>query len=295
MVADAGIVRIHAQTICPATPQRTALSRRVAPTPTMAPVIVCVVLMPTPSAVAVKIATAAPVSAAKPPAGCSFVIFVPIVLMIRQPPLSVPSPIAVCDSISTQNGTSNVARISARHQRARDDAHRLLRVVGAVHQAVGRGGDQLQPAEPAIDARGRRVAEDPVDRRHHDQPDDEADERRDDDEDQRLGPAGDDDGAEARLGDGRAGVAAEQRVRRARRQPEVPRDQVPRDRADQAGEDHRVRHDRRDRPCRSRRSWPRRCRRRIAATKLKNAAHATACSGDSTRVETTVAIELAAS
>ena len=52
MSADAGIVRIHAQTICRATPQRTADSRRVAPTPTMAPVIVCVVLMPTPSGVA---------------------------------------------------------------------------------------------------------------------------------------------------------------------------------------------------------------------------------------------------
>ena len=32
-----------------------------------------------------------------------------------------------------------------------------------------------------------------------------------------------------------------------------------------------------------------------AATKLKNAAHATACMGVSTRVETTVAMELAAS
>src|SRR3954468_2936757 len=32
-----------------------------------------------------------------------------------------------------------------------------------------------------------------------------------------------------------------------------------------------------------------------AATKLKNAAHTTACPGESTRVETTVAIELAAS
>ena len=32
-----------------------------------------------------------------------------------------------------------------------------------------------------------------------------------------------------------------------------------------------------------------------AATKLKNAAHTTACSGESTRVETTVAIEFAAS
>lgn len=39
----AGIVSIQAQTILPATPHLTADSRRVAPTPTMAPVIVCVV------------------------------------------------------------------------------------------------------------------------------------------------------------------------------------------------------------------------------------------------------------
>ena len=37
------MVSTQAQTICPATPQRTAESRRVAPTPTIAPVIVCVV------------------------------------------------------------------------------------------------------------------------------------------------------------------------------------------------------------------------------------------------------------
>ncbi len=43
MVAAAGIVRIHAQTIRPATPHFTADNRRVAPTPTIAPVIVCVV------------------------------------------------------------------------------------------------------------------------------------------------------------------------------------------------------------------------------------------------------------
>ena len=40
-----------------------------------------------------------------------------------------------------------------------------------------------------------------------------------------------DEGAEARLRDGRAGVAAEQRVRRARGQAEVPGDQIPDDRA----------------------------------------------------------------
>jgi hypothetical protein len=42
--ADAGIVRIHAHTMRPANPQRTADSRFVAPTPTMEPVIVWVVL-----------------------------------------------------------------------------------------------------------------------------------------------------------------------------------------------------------------------------------------------------------
>jgi len=67
IAAAAGIVRIHAHTIWPATPQRTAESRLVAPTPTMAPVIVCVVLMPTPDIVAIQIASAAPVSPPNPP------------------------------------------------------------------------------------------------------------------------------------------------------------------------------------------------------------------------------------
>ena len=70
MNAAAGIVRSQAQTICRATPHRTADSRRVAPTPMIAPVIVWVVLMPTPSYVAMQIANAAPVSAAKPLTGC---------------------------------------------------------------------------------------------------------------------------------------------------------------------------------------------------------------------------------
>ena len=43
MNADAGIVKTHAQTILPAIPQRTADILREEPTPTIAPVIVCVV------------------------------------------------------------------------------------------------------------------------------------------------------------------------------------------------------------------------------------------------------------
>jgi hypothetical protein len=51
--ADAGIVKIQAQTICCATPQRTADNRFDEPTPMMAPVMVWVVLIPTPIEVAV--------------------------------------------------------------------------------------------------------------------------------------------------------------------------------------------------------------------------------------------------
>src|SRR4051812_22564707 len=43
-IADAGIVNTQAQTICLATPHRTAERREVEPTPTIAPVMVCVVL-----------------------------------------------------------------------------------------------------------------------------------------------------------------------------------------------------------------------------------------------------------
>ena len=42
---------------------------------------------------------------------------------------------------------------------------------------------------------------------------------------------------QAGLGDRRARIAADERMRRAGRQPEVPRDQVPDDGADQAAED----------------------------------------------------------
>ena len=71
MKAEIGIVRTQAQTIWPATPHRTADSRRVEPTPMIAPVMVWVVLTGTPSAVAVKSEIAPAVSAAKPPTGCS--------------------------------------------------------------------------------------------------------------------------------------------------------------------------------------------------------------------------------
>ena len=115
--AAAGIVRIQAQTIRPATPQRTADSRLIEPTPMIAPVMVCVVLTGTPRWVAVKSEIAPAVSAAKPPTGCSLVIFEPIVWMIRQPPDSVPSAIAACAARIDPERNRQLPRSPARDSR----------------------------------------------------------------------------------------------------------------------------------------------------------------------------------
>src|SRR5215208_339966 len=94
--AAAGMVRIQAQTMRPATPHFTADNRRVAPTPTMEPVIVCVVETGVPVSVTYANVSAAADSAQKPPTGLSFVIRVPIVRTMRHPPDNVPNAIAAC-------------------------------------------------------------------------------------------------------------------------------------------------------------------------------------------------------
>src|ERR1700704_4619725 len=105
MPAEAGIVIPHAYTIELATFQRTAETRRAAPTPTMAPVMVCVVETGPPSKVAMNSVAAPPVSAQNPCIGVSFVIRNPMVRTILQPPISVPSAIAAWHDSTTQNGT----------------------------------------------------------------------------------------------------------------------------------------------------------------------------------------------
>src|ERR1700686_3900720 len=95
-MAEAGIVRIHAHTILPATPQRTADKRCTAPTPTIAPVIVWVVLIGMPARAVPNKVMAPALSAQKPPRGLSLVIFWPMVWTIRQPPKYVPAAIAAC-------------------------------------------------------------------------------------------------------------------------------------------------------------------------------------------------------
>ncbi|MNV87556.1 hypothetical protein D3C71_1816900 [compost metagenome] len=99
------MVTTQAMTILPARPQRTAETRRAAPTPMMAPVIVWVVDTGMPSHVAPKSVSAPPVSAQNPCIGFSLVIFDPMVCTMRQPPNSVPSAMADWHEITTQNGT----------------------------------------------------------------------------------------------------------------------------------------------------------------------------------------------
>jgi hypothetical protein len=71
----------------PATPQRTADSRRVAPTPMIEAVVMCVVDTGTANTVAVAISTPeATVWAANPLAGVSWMMRRPRVRMIRNPP-----------------------------------------------------------------------------------------------------------------------------------------------------------------------------------------------------------------
>src|SRR5467141_3358802 len=104
MPAAAGIVATHAHTILPATPHRTAEKRCTAPTPVIAPVIVCVVLTGIPKYDDTNSVIAPAVSAQKPPNGVSFVIRWPIVFTMRQPPAIVPSPIAAPAATMTHGG-----------------------------------------------------------------------------------------------------------------------------------------------------------------------------------------------
>ena len=95
MRAVAGMVMTQATTIPEAMFQRTADTRRAAPTPMIAPVMVWVVETGTPRLVAMNKVMAPPVSAQKPCMGVRRVMREPIVCTIRQPPNRVPSPMAL--------------------------------------------------------------------------------------------------------------------------------------------------------------------------------------------------------
>ena len=76
----------------------------------IAPVIVCVVETGMPPSDAPMSVTAPANSAHEPPIGLSAVMRIPIVRTIRQPPVSVPRPIAAWQMRTIQNGISIALR-----------------------------------------------------------------------------------------------------------------------------------------------------------------------------------------
>ena len=103
--AAIGIVSIHANNIFLAIDHLTFLTPLTVPTPIIDPAITCVVLTGMPAAAVPKSTTDEDVSALKPSTGRSFVILVPMVLTIRQPPANVPKAMAACADNMTHNGT----------------------------------------------------------------------------------------------------------------------------------------------------------------------------------------------
>ena len=239
---------------------------------------------------------APPVSAQKPPTGLSLVRPMPIVLTMRQPPNSVPRPIAAWHARMTH---SRHVRRSAHQVPLAISSAMMMPIVFCAslppwpsEQRRRAGaeprGTSGRPCAAACagTARTRR----PSWRRRARMPISGA---------RRMNSAVlATPGVmtlEAALARRRRRQAADQRVRRAGRQAPPPRQQVPDDRADQRAEQHGVV----DRSCGSMIplaivfatcGW-----KMTNATKLKNAAQSTARRGDSTRVDTTVAIEFAAS
>src|SRR5579862_215820 len=120
---------------------------------------------------------------------------------------------------------------------ARDDAHGFLRVIAAMAKTVGGGREELQLAEPCVDAARGLVAQDPEDGGHEDERENKAHDRRDDDEDERLVPAGRDDDLPSRAHNGCASHTSDERMRRRCWKSPPPGEEIPDDRAEKSGDD----------------------------------------------------------
>ena len=95
MIAETGIVNIQAHNSFTVTPQRTAETLLVTPTPIIEPVIVCVVETGILKCSVINKVSAPADSATTPSKAVTFVIFEPMVFTIFHPPLKVPAAIAV--------------------------------------------------------------------------------------------------------------------------------------------------------------------------------------------------------
>ncbi len=142
--AAIGIVSTQAQTMRLGDPPAHGRGVLVAPTPMIAPVMVCVVETGMPPSVAADERRWRRRSRRRiRPVGLSLVIFMPIVLTIRQPPKRVPRAIAAWQVSTTQTARGIFAASRWRTSSTADDPHRLLGVVGRRAEAVERRRDEL--------------------------------------------------------------------------------------------------------------------------------------------------------
>ncbi len=190
------------------------------------------------------------------------------------------------------------AEMPLREQQHGDDAHGLLRVVAAMAERIERARDELQIAERPVDRAGvartnshetistsSSARKKPISRRQHDAP-----QRSCSTPLHTIAPT-------PALADARADQAADQRVRRARRgDAGPPGDQVPGDRAHQRAEDHLRSATRRGSTMpRADRVGHVQAEEQEGDEVEERRPHHRVAAAASTRVETMVAIELAAS
>ena len=129
----------------PTVRQRTVEPRRPRPEPITEPEATWVVDSAKPRALEARIVAAVELSAEKPCAGLTSVRPLPRVRMMRQPPMYVPRAIVMAHAKMTQVcGSGSLALCQpAVISSEGDDAHRLLRVVGAVRERDERRREDL--------------------------------------------------------------------------------------------------------------------------------------------------------
>src|SRR6266705_3433659 len=110
-----------------------------------------------------------------------------------------------------------------------DNAHAFLSVIGAVTEAVGGSGKELQAAEPAVDLKWALFADDPACGDGYNDAKEETDDGREEDEKDGFGPAAQDKGTETCAGHGSTTVAAHKSVRRTGGEAEDESDEIPGD------------------------------------------------------------------
>jgi len=152
------MVNIQAQIRLNVTPQRTAESLLVAPTPIMAPVMVWVVLTGIFNASVTNSVTAPAVSAATPSKGVTLVILVPIVFTIFQPPLIVPPAATHCTEANCRitgdrypiGHLMKIGDGSACYQCSGNNTHYFLCIIASVADTKCCRRYKLQTLKPLV-------------------------------------------------------------------------------------------------------------------------------------------------